>query len=636
MRNFRKITFLFLLSVLFFQTANAQQIEVKATIDSTYILIGQQTLIHLQVLQPEEAKLNFPHFQPEEPLTEKVEIISVSKPDTSTADNGRILIKQDYLVTSFDSGSYVIPPFKFQLVDQDFQTNSLAINVDNIQVNKDEEIKDIMPIYRPPFNWLLFFGIIALMLFVLALIGGGIYLYVRWKKNKPVQIFEEPEVIIPPHEIALQKLMQIKEEKIWQKGQDKLFYTQLTDVLREYFTARFDIQAMEMTSYEILTVLQTNNEEAKIMLDKLKQIFTTSDMVKFAKQQSTIEDNEQSIANAFFVVEHCSTSTFQVEQHGTISSKYANRAQNYHFQFFGKGSEYFSIMIVNWLLTMVTLGMYYPWARAKRLKYIYGQTALNDERFNFAGTGNEMFRGFIKVLLFYIVVMGAYFLLNFKQMPLLAALCLFSAIFVIYPLAIHGSYRYRMSRTSYRGIRFGYRGDRAELFKNCIKWALLTLVTFGIYGAWMDMNVRRYTHQNIRYGDVEFNNNCDGAEWFLLNLKGYFLTMITLGIYVFWWERDIFNYYINNMSIQKGEQKARCYSTATGSGFFKLLAGNLLIIIFTLGFGKAWADIRKQHFIWNNIKMNGNINLDKIRQTEEEYTDAFGEDAMDFFEIDLA
>ncbi len=151
-----------------------------------------------------------------------------------------------------------------------------------------------------------------------------------------------------------------------------------------------------------------------------------------------------------------------------------------------------------------------------------------------------------------------------------------------------------------------------------------------------NMNIRRYTHQNIRYGDVEFYNNCNGGDWFWLNIKGYLLTVITLGIYSFWWFRDLFEYYIDNMHLYKGEQKIRCCSVATGGGFFKLLVGNLLLTIFTLGFGKAWADMRTQRFIWNNIQMDGNINLDEIHQTEEEYTDAFGEDAMDFFEIDLA
>ena len=320
----------------------------------------------------------------------------------------------------------------------------------------------------------------------------------------------------------------------------------------------------------------------------------------------------------------------------SIYTQNTSQAQNYRFQFFGKGSEYFAIMIVNWLLTLVTLGLYYPWARAKRLKYIFGQTALNEERFHFSGTGKEMFRGFIKVLLFYFAIMAVYFLLFFKGWIFVAVLFLFLALFSIIPFAVHGSFRYRMSRTSYRGIRFGYRGDRTELFKNFLKWTLLTLVTFGIYGSWMSMNLRRYTHQNVRYGNVAFYNDCDGLDWFLLNLKGYLLTLITLGIYSFWWQRDIFNYYINKMSLQKDEQKIQCHSTATAGGFFRLIVVNLLIVVFTLGFGTAWAEMRTQRFIWNHIKMEGDINLNEIHQTEEEYTNAFGEGALDFFDFDLA
>jgi len=300
MRNLIKITLLFLLSVLLFQTANAQQIEVKATIDSTNLLIGQQTLIKLEVVQPKEAKVNFPNFQPGDALTPNVEILAISKADTSKADKERILIKQNYLITSFDSGSYVIPPFKFQLIDQDYETNSLILNVDNVQINEDEEIKDIKPLYQPPFDWSILV-IIWLILMTLALIGIGIYFYILKMKNKPIPFFEKQEVLLPAHEIALQKLNAIKEEKLWQKGQDKLYYTQLTDVLREYFTRRFNIQAMEMTSGEIIDALQTDYD-AKVILDKLKQILSVSDMVKFAKRQPTMEENEISIVNSFFVV----------------------------------------------------------------------------------------------------------------------------------------------------------------------------------------------------------------------------------------------------------------------------------------------------------------------------------------------
>lgn len=310
--------------------------------------------------------------------------------------------------------------------------------------------------------------------------------------------------------------------------------------------------------------------------------------------------------------------------------------QNYQLEFFGKGSEYFSIMIVNWLLTLVTLGIYYPWARAKKLQYIYGQTALNEERFHFSGTGKEMFRGFIKIFIFYIAVISIFLLLMKMVSTLAGILFFYLAILSIIPFAIHGAFRYRLSRTTYRGIRFGYRGDRYLFVGYFFRWLLFTVLTFGIYGAWMAMNIRRYTHSNIRYGDVAFSNDGDGGEFLVLNLKGYILSLLTLGIYIFWWQRDLFNYYINRMRMIKGEPKIQCYSTATGRAFFNLMVGNLLLVIFTLGLGTAWAEMRTLRFIWNNIKMEGNINLEEVYQTEDEYNDAFGEDLLDFFEIDIA
>jgi uncharacterized membrane protein YjgN (DUF898 family) len=314
----------------------------------------------------------------------------------------------------------------------------------------------------------------------------------------------------------------------------------------------------------------------------------------------------------------------------------SNKSDIYNIEFFGKGSEYFSIMIVNWLLTIITLGLYYPWAKAKKLRYIYGQTALNSERFHFSGTGKEMFLGYIKVILSFIILYAFVFMLIVYVPSLLGLpLLLFYLAFIVFiPFAIHGSLRYRLSRTSYRGIRFGYQGDRNKLLFNFIKWVFFTVITLGFYSWWLQMNIRKYTHENMRYGDVEFSNNCNGGDWLWLNFKGYLLTIITFGVYFFWWTAEVFNYYINNMKMTKGEKNTACYSIATGSGFFKLLVVNFLIIVFTLGFGTAWAEMRTQKFICDCIKIEGNINIDEIQQTQEEYNDAFGEDAMEFFDID--
>ncbi len=310
-----------------------------------------------------------------------------------------------------------------------------------------------------------------------------------------------------------------------------------------------------------------------------------------------------------------------------------SRTQDYKFEFLGKGSEYFGIMIVNWLLCIVTLGIYYPWARAKTLRYVWGQTALNDQRFHFSGTGKELFKGFIQLILMFVALFFITGLISHFIHSLLGAILFYFALLSIVPFAIHGRMSYMLSRTTYRGIRFGYRGSRTTLIKNYFKDLFLTIITFGIYGSWLSMNIRRYTHENIRYGDVEFENSSNGTDYFFLFLKGYLLTIVTLGIYIFWFQRDLFNYYVDNISMKKGEKQVRCHSKATAGDIFSLVMGNIFLVIFTLGLGAAWAEMRTYRFIWNSVQMEGDINFDEVHQTEEEYKSAFGEDALDFFDM---
>ena len=310
--------------------------------------------------------------------------------------------------------------------------------------------------------------------------------------------------------------------------------------------------------------------------------------------------------------------------------------QNYQLEFKGDGTQYFGILIANWILTVLTLGFYYPWARAKQLQYTYSHTTLNNESFHFSGTGAEIFKGFIKLVGIYLLVMVFFVLFTrYSESPILAVFLLYAVIFAFIPFIIHGSFRYRMSRTSYRGIRFGYRGDRKELTVQFFKDLLFTILTFGIYGSWLAMNLRSYIHRHIRYGDVSFSNEASGSEYFMLNLKGYFLTFVTLGIYSFWWQKDIFNFYIDQLKLKQGDRFVQFRSTATGADFFKLLVVNFLLLIVTLGIATAWIEMRTLRFVFGHIKMTGNIDLGSVTQTEAEYNDAFGEDAMDFFNIDL-
>lgn len=304
--------------------------------------------------------------------------------------------------------------------------------------------------------------------------------------------------------------------------------------------------------------------------------------------------------------------------------------------FQGSGSQLFGIQIINLFLTMITLGLYYPWAKAAYLKYMYQSTEYGGSRFAFEGTGKEMFKGFIKafliIALMYAVLMGLAATQD-QMLTLLGVLLFWSVGAVLYPVVIHGSLRYRMARTTWRGIYFGYRGDLKTLVKMFVRDLILTIVTFGIYGAWLVMHMRNYTIKHIRFGNVSFDYEGSGGDFLILNLKGYFLTLLTLGIYVFWWQKDLINYWLENLRIKQGDKVIHIQSSVSGSSMFGLLAVNMLIIVFTLGLGAPWATVRTFKYLFDNVTLSEPLNTAAIRQTEEEYRDATADELGDVVDI---
>lgn len=306
---------------------------------------------------------------------------------------------------------------------------------------------------------------------------------------------------------------------------------------------------------------------------------------------------------------------------------------SYSLRFLGKGFELFKIQLVNLILQMLTLGLYYPWAKANTLQYLYSHTTLQDHPFAFTGTGRQMFKGFIKALIFFAIIIIIYVLISVNWSAIAAILILYALFLLIVPLAIHGSYRYRMANTLWKGIRFGYVGDRNELVKLFFSGILLTIITFGIYGPWFYMKLRSYIIEHVRMGDAEFKYYGKGGEFFVMNLVGYILTIFTLGIYFFWWQRDLFRFFINNTRMYRNEQEIAFESIATAGGFFSLIFGNLLIVIFTLGLGIPWAITRSLRFVVDNIAIKGDISLDELEQQQAAFTDATGEDMADLLDF---
>lgn len=317
-----------------------------------------------------------------------------------------------------------------------------------------------------------------------------------------------------------------------------------------------------------------------------------------------------------------------------IDQKITSRKLNFN----ANGTDYFIVKLVNGILMGLTLGIYYPWAKAKKLIFLYENTELDQVKFRFTGTGNEMFVGFIKAvgifLVFYIALIAA--AISQNQSAIITVTGVFYVVvLILVPLSIHGSLKYRLSRSFWGNIQFSYIGDRGTLIKEFLLGMLLTALTLGIYGSWFVMKLRTYITNNMRFGNASFTFKGQGKDYFLLNLKGLILTFLTLGIYYFWFYKDVIKYLADNTKLEQEGREISFNSEIEGIDFLVLSLTNLLLIVFTLGIGLAWVEVRTIRFFFERMEIQGEFNPLALVSVDDEYKDATGDDMADMLDINL-
>ncbi len=293
------------IGLLFLLGGNAmaqQRPLIDVSIDSAAILIGEQTVLHLTVTADQDRPVQV--IIPNDTLMAGVELLNLSKADSTQIENNRLVIKQDLLITSFDSALYLLPPLKVIDGVDTVYSNQVALKVSTLPVNAEnpEEYFDIKQVWKPPFVWADYLPILLGILLILLLAAAAWYGWKRWKEQKSLIPFKKEEPKLPPHEQAIKELDAIREQKLWQQGLSKAYYTQITETLRRYIDGRFGINAMEMTSGEILDLIR-QNDEAKPLYENLRQILSLADFVKFAKMNPLPDENDLSLANAYRFVE---------------------------------------------------------------------------------------------------------------------------------------------------------------------------------------------------------------------------------------------------------------------------------------------------------------------------------------------
>lgn len=264
----------------------AQQKQIETTTDSTKIRIGSQFHLILKTKVDTASSVIFPKEQ----MFGALEVLEDYPTDTIIDNKNRTkfeLIKK-YGLTQFDSGRYVIPQLKVLINNKPFLTDSLFIEVTNVQVDTLKQplydIKDvIVDNQSSSMKWWMW------LLISLALIGGGAWAFIQWKK-KQTKTSKEPEVVYTPIEKATIGLKKLEEKQLIEKGAIKDYYSELTDIARTYLEEAVKIPAMENTTAELienlkLTAIKRNLAFSDEMISSLEKVLKQADLVKFAKSK---------------------------------------------------------------------------------------------------------------------------------------------------------------------------------------------------------------------------------------------------------------------------------------------------------------------------------------------------------------
>lgn len=297
-------------------------------------------------------------------------------------------------------------------------------------------------------------------------------------------------------------------------------------------------------------------------------------------------------------------------------------------KFEGKGFDFFKIFIVDVLLNIISLSLLYPRSIVREARYLWSETSLGNSPFTFKGTTKAAFNAYMKtllvVVLFMIIALGEGLLIGYGHLQgsmvasYITAFTILAVVVLVTPFIMHGDLNFFINNTVWRSVTANYKGKLSEISGINLRGILLSALTLGVYSAWYETQLYKYTLENTRFGSLRFSYNGTSKELFKIYIKGFLLGIVTLGIYNIWNVRDLYNYTVNHTLVRKGDQEFNLYSDANTRDVFEFMVGNVLLVVLTLGFGTPWAIIRTFRFLVNHCVVPSAFNIDSIEDNEVE------------------
>jgi uncharacterized membrane protein YjgN (DUF898 family) len=342
----------------------------------------------------------------------------------------------------------------------------------------------------------------------------------------------------------------------------------------------------------------------------------------------------------------------------------------HHPIFWGRGRTLFGIFIVNTFFSLLTLGLYSFWGRVRIRQFLSSQTSFAKTRFSYHGTAQELLKGWSKA---FIVFGLPYAFLSFvpflsDRIPtwipnVLAGTMVLSFI----PIAVVGSHRYRLSRTSLGTVRFSFRGRVSEYMKIWFLGILLTVLTAGIYYPFFENARRKFLVAHSYFGNRHFTYDGTGGGLFQIYAKTLCFTLLILaGVIgvgagpealssITRWSPDDWQGLFRNsvlltgllalffpwFYLQAAKQRYQWNHSDFGDAHFHFSAStwnlvelrliNFLMLILTFGLAWPWVQVRNLQFLYYHLSLQGPLDFQRIKQ---EALDAspIGEELAGYFD----
>ncbi len=260
----------------------AQESPVSIETDTTTIKIGEQ--IQFKIKVNEINNVIFPKLQLDS--IGKVEVVSSLPVDTLKNS-----IEKKYFLTSFDSGQYVLPKQVVLINNKKFYTDSLLVNVATVKVDTlKQKMFPIKSIKKEPKTFDDYKHLLWWLIPILLIIA--IILYFIFRKKEKIEI---PKISIAPIQEALQRLKELDEKQLLKQNKIKIYYSELTDIVRTYIEKDINIPALESTTNELIETINDFNESSKLgisleTIQQLEIVLKSADLVKFAKSKPIVDE----------------------------------------------------------------------------------------------------------------------------------------------------------------------------------------------------------------------------------------------------------------------------------------------------------------------------------------------------------